>query len=323
MRIFKVRSQCIGLLIGCLLISAGLAEQSQDSETTQIVMLGTGMPNPFLDRSGPSVAIVVRDEPYLIDFGPGIVRQASAMSPEHGGPVKGLAVEKIKHAFLTHLHSDHTVGLPDLILTAWTAGRDKPLKLFGPEGSKHMAYKVLEAYEEDIRYRLYSEQPANNEGWRVETHEIGEAGLVFTDDNVRVEAFRAPHVSWLEAWRYRFTTPYRVIVISGDTAPSDVLKRYSEGADVLIHEAYSEEYFAKKEPKWQNYHAKNHTSTTELGRLASEVEPKLLIFYHQLLWGSTHETLINEVKSEFSGTVVSARDLDVFLTSVFRFFMKS
>jgi ribonuclease Z len=234
------------------------------------------------------------------------------MSPEYGGSVEGLAVEKIKHAFLTHLHSDHTVGLPDLILTAWTVGRDEPLKLFGPEGAKHMADKVLEAYEEDIRYRLYSEQPANNEGWRVETQEIRETGLIFEDDNVKVEAFRVPHGSWPEAWGYRFTTPDTVIVISGDTAPSDMLKQYSQGADVLIHEVYSEEGFAKKEPQWQKYHAKNHTSTTELGRLAAEVKPKLLILYHQLLWGSTHETLIDEVKSEFNGTVVSARDLDVF-----------
>jgi ribonuclease Z len=127
-----------------------------------------------------------------------------------------------------------------------------------------------------------------------------------------VEAFRVPHGSWPEAWGYRFTTPDTVIVISGDTAPSDILKQYSQGADVLIHEVYSEEGFAKKEPQWQKYHAKNHTSTTELGRLAAEVKPKLLILYHQLLWGSTHETLIDEVKSEFNGTVVSARDLDVF-----------
>ena len=309
---YKGKLPWASLLIGCLLMPLGAAGETLDSETTQIVMLGTGTPNPFPDRSGPSIAIVVNDEPYLIDFGPGVVRQASAMSPEYGGTVKGLAVEKIKHAFLTHLHSDHTVGLPDLILTAWTVGRDSPLKLFGPEGSKHMADKVLEAYEEDIRYRLYSEQPANNEGWRVQTQEIRETGLVFEDDNVRVEAFRVPHGSWPEAWGYRFTTPDTVIVVSGDTAPSDVLKRYSQGADVLIHEVYSEEGFAKKEPQWQKYHAKNHTSTTELGRLAAEVEPKLLILYHQLLWGSTHETLIDEVKSEFSGTVVSARDLDVF-----------
>jgi len=309
---YKGKLPWASLLIGCLLMPLGAAGETLDSETTQIVMLGTGTPNPFPDRSGPSIAIVVNDEPYLIDFGPGVVRQASAMSPEYGGTVKGLAVEKIKHAFLTHLHSDHTVGLPDLILTAWTVGRDSPLKLFGPEGSKHMADKVLEAYEEDIRYRLYSEQPANNEGWRVQTQEIRETGLVFEDDNVRVEAFRVPHGSWPEAWGYRFTTPDTVIVVSGDTAPSDVLKRYSQGADVLIHEVYSEEGFAKKEPQWQKYHANNHTSTTELGRSASEVEPKLLILYPQLLWGSTHEALIDEVKSEFSGTVVSARDLDVF-----------
>jgi ribonuclease Z len=309
---FKGAIRYIVFVIGCMLAPYGVVAETLDSETTQIVMLGTGTPNPFPDRSGPSVAIVVNDEPYLIDFGPGVVRQASAMSPEYGGSVKGLAVENIKHAFLTHLHSDHTVGLPDLILTAWTVGRDEPLKLFGPEGTKHMADKVLEAYEEDIRYRLYSEQPANNEGWRVETHEIRETGLVFEDHNVKVEAFRVPHGSWPEAWGYRFTTPDTVIVISGDTAPSDVLKQYSQGADVLIHEVYSEEGFAKKDPQWQKYHAKNHTSTSELGRLASEVKPKLLILYHQLLWGSTHETLIDEVKSEFSGTVVSARDLDVF-----------
>jgi ribonuclease Z len=140
-------------------------------------MLGTGTPNPFPNRSGPAIAIVVNDEPYLIDFGPGLVRQAAALSPEYGGSIPGLAVEKLEHAFLTHLHSDHTVGLPDLILTSWTIGRDSPLKLFGPEGTRHMAETVLEAYEEDIRYRLYSEQPANNQGWRVDTQRSANLAL--------------------------------------------------------------------------------------------------------------------------------------------------
>lgn len=289
-----------------------LSEDWRKSDITQLVMLGTGTPNPFPDRSGPSLAIVVNGEPYLVDFGPGVVRQASSLSPEYGGKIRGLAVENLKHAFLTHLHSDHTVGLPDLILTAWTVGRDSPLKLFGPEGTKHMADKVLEAYEEDIRYRLYSEQPANNQGWRVETQEVAESGLIFKDENVTVEAFRVPHGSWPDAWGYRFTTPDRVIVVSGDTAPSRELAKYARGADILVHEVYSQEGFAKKELQWQKYHAKNHTSTSELGRLASEVKPKLLVLYHQLLWGSTHDTLIEEVKVEFSGEVVSARDLDVF-----------
>ena len=103
------------------------------------------------------------------------MRQAAALSPEYGGSIPGLAVEKLEHAFLTHLHSDHTVGLPDLILTSWTIGRDSPLKLFGPEGTRHMAETVLEAYEEDIRYRLYSEQPANNQGWRVDARAISQS----------------------------------------------------------------------------------------------------------------------------------------------------
>ena len=170
----------------------GLADDWRGSDITQLVMLGTGTPNPFPDRAGPSLAIVVNGEPYLVDFGPGVVRQASSLSPEYGGEIEGLAVENLKHAFLTHLHSDHTVGLPDLILTAWTVGRDSPLKLFGPEGTEHMADKVLEAYEEDIRYRLYSEQPANNQGWRVETQEVTESGLIFKDENVTVEAFSCP-----------------------------------------------------------------------------------------------------------------------------------
>ena len=85
-----------------------------DMSVTQVAMLGTGTPNPFPERSGPGVAVVVNDEAYLVDFGPGIVRRAAALSPEYGGDIPGLAVEKLNHAFLTHLHSDHSVGLPDL-----------------------------------------------------------------------------------------------------------------------------------------------------------------------------------------------------------------
>ena len=114
-----------------------------DTSVTKVAMLGTGTPNPFPDRSGPSVAVVVNDEAYLVDFGPGIVRRAPSLSPEYGGDIPGLAVEKLNHAFLTHLHSDHSVGLPDLLLTSWVAGRDRPLKLFGPEGTASMAKTLL------------------------------------------------------------------------------------------------------------------------------------------------------------------------------------
>ena len=96
------------------------------SPVTQVVLLGTGTPNPSPERSGPSVAVVVHDTPYLVDFGPGVVRRATALSPRYGGSIKGLAAKNLKHAFLTHLHSDHTAGYPDLILTPWVMGRDAP-----------------------------------------------------------------------------------------------------------------------------------------------------------------------------------------------------
>ena len=158
-----------------------------------------------------------------------------------------------------------------------------------------MADGIHRAYQEDISYRLYGQEPANNQGWRVNTIEISEPGLVYEDDNIKVEAFNVPHGSWPNALGYRFTTPDKVIVISGDTAPSETLTEYATGADVLIHEVYSLEGFQTKEPKWQRYHAKNHTSTHELAEIAKRAQPGLVILYHQLFWGSTREQLLKEM----------------------------
>jgi ribonuclease Z len=295
---------------GALLTAAAQADLGP-SATTQVVLLGTGTPNADPDRSGPAVAIVVNDTPYLVDFGPGVVRQASAMSPSYGGPVAGLEVEKLGHAFLTHLHSDHTSGLPDLILTPWVLERDQPLQLFGPEGTEDMVQHVLKAYDADIKYRLYGLEPANNQGWRVNVHTVRE-GLVFEDDNVKVEAFRVRHGTWPNAFGYRFTTPDRVIVISGDAAPDATLEEYAKDADILIHEVYSVEGFQRRDPYWQKYHSTNHTSSHELGEMASRAKPKLLVLYHILFWGASEETLLREVREKYSGEVVLGNDLDVF-----------
>ncbi len=143
-----------------------------NSEITKAILLGTGNPNPSPSQSGCSVAIVVNSVPYIVDFGPGLIRKAAALSPRYGGKIMGLDVKNIKRAFLTHLHSDHTTGYPDLILTPWVMGRDEPLEVYGPEGINHMTKHILEAYKEDIRYRLYGYEPANNQGWRVNSHEV-------------------------------------------------------------------------------------------------------------------------------------------------------
>ena len=292
-------------------MSVDVQAQLEPSATTQVVLLGTGTPNADPTRSGPAVAIVVNDTPYLVDFGPGVVRQAAAMSPSYGGTIPGLEVERLKHAFLTHLHSDHSVGLPDLILTPWVLERNEPFELFGPEGTEEMAKYILKAYDADIKYRLYGLEPANDHGWRVNAHTVTE-GLVFKDDNVKVEAFRVRHGTWPNAFGYRFTTPDRVIVISGDAAPDATLEKYAQDADILIHEVYSVEGFKRRDPYWQKYHSSNHTSSHELGEMASRVKPKLLVLYHILFWGASEETVLKEVRQKYQGEVVLGNDLDVF-----------
>jgi ribonuclease BN (tRNA processing enzyme) len=296
----------------CLLVFTAYADAGITvSETTQLVILGSGTPNPEPDRSGPAVAVVVNDVAYLVDFGPGVVRRAAAMTPAYGGAIEGLASAKLGHAFLTHLHSDHSMGLPDLILTSWVQGRDKPLELFGPEGIEDMAEHVLRAYDADIQYRLNGLQPANDQGWRVNAHTI-EEGVVFEDENVKVEAFPVQHGAWPNAYGYRFTTPDRVIVISGDAVPDKTLEKYATGADILVHEVYSVEGFQRRSEDWQAYHSSHHTSAHELGEIASRVKPKLLVLYHVLFWGASEETVLNEVREKYTGDVVLGHDLDVF-----------
>lgn len=301
------------LIIFCLSIMNIYAQRDfSDSDTTKLVILGSGNPNPDPEHSGCSLAIVVFDTPYIIDFGPGLIRKAAAMSPTYGGKIKGLEVKNIKHAFLTHLHSDHTVGYPDLILTPWVMGRDEPLEVYGPEGINKMTDNILQAYEEDIKYRIYGSEPANNQGWRVNSHEITKEGVIYQDKLVKVEAFPVQHGKLPNAWGFRFTTPDKVIVISGDTAPTDKILEYAKNADILVHEIYSKKGFDKRDEVWKNYHSKHHTSTYELSEIANKTNPKLIVLYHILYWGATDQDLLDEISTKYKGKVIVGKDLDTY-----------
>jgi ribonuclease BN (tRNA processing enzyme) len=283
-----------------------IAEANKTS--TQIVLLGTGTPTADPLRSGPSVAIMVNNTPYLIDFGPGVVRRASAA---YGMGIKGLWLSNLKHAFVTHLHSDHTAGYADLILSPWVLGRNTPLKVFGPKGIVSMTDHILAAYEEDIRVRVEGLESVSKDGYKVIAHEI-ERGVVYKDLNVTVEAFPVSHGSWPLAFGYKFRTPDKTIVISGDTAPSESTVKACNGCDVLIHEVYSKAGFERHSPGGKRYNSSFHTSTDELARLALKAKPKLLILYHQLFWGTTEEELLSEIRQIYKGKVVSGKDLDVY-----------
>src|SRR5262249_57311931 len=137
------------------------------------------------DRAGTSVAVIVGDTAYIVDFGPGVVRRAEAAFRKG---ISALEVTRLTTAFATHLHSDHTVGLADLIFTPWTFGRREPLHLYGPRGIKSMAAHIEKAYGQDIAIRLRGGEPSNATGYRVVAHEI-KPGIVFRNSSVTVKAF--------------------------------------------------------------------------------------------------------------------------------------
>ncbi len=283
-------------------------EQPLPSRRTQVVLLGTGTPNAEPDRSGSALAIVVDGTPYLVDLGPGVVRRAAAA--QRNG-VEGLAVSRLKTAFITHLHSDHTLGYADFIFTPWVLERDVPAEVFGPPGLRVMTDHLIAAYEADIRIRLDGKEPANSEGYKVNVHEIG-PGLAYEDENVRVTAFAVEHGSWEHAFGYRFETPDRTIVISGDTRPTESIIEACRRCDILVHEVYSQAGFERREPVWQSYHASSHTSSVGLGEIAARAQPGVLVLYHQLLWGATPDELMAEIRSVWDGVIVYGNDLDVF-----------
>jgi ribonuclease BN (tRNA processing enzyme) len=279
------------------------------SAQTRVVLLGTGNPNPNPDRSGPAVAVVVNGAAYLVDAGPGVVRRAEA-ARRRG--VTELSQPNLRTVFLTHLHSDHTLGLPDLMFTPWVLERSAPLEVYGPPGTRQMTRHLSAAYAEDARRRLDGWQPQNRTGWRVNAHEI-RPGLVYADRNVRVIAFRVTHGNWEEAYGYRFETADRSVVISGDTRASDAVIAACDGCDVLVHEVYSDTGYRTLPPEWQRYHGHFHTSASDLARLATQARPGLLVLYHLLSWGGVPpDSIAAEVRRGYAGRVALGNDLDVF-----------
>lgn len=277
---------------------------------THIVLLGTGTPNAEPDRSGPATAVLVDGRAYLVDAGPGVVRRAAAAAARYDADA--LLAPNLDIAFLTHLHSDHTVGLPDLIHTTWVLEREGPLRLFGPDGTVEMARHLTAAFSADIENRTAGRQPFTEGGWEVEATDADE-GLVYEDDRVRVIAFRVPHTGWAEAFAYRFETAARTIVISGDTTPTEAVVEACDGCDALVHEVYSAAAFETRPPEWQAYHARAHTSSVELAELAIRARPGILVLTHQLLWGATPEDLVAEIRTAgYEGPVAFGRDLDVY-----------
>jgi ribonuclease BN (tRNA processing enzyme) len=294
------------------------------ASATQVVLLGTGNPNPDPDRSGPATAIVVGDQAYLVDFGAGVVRRAAAAARDKG--ILALTPTNLRVVFATHLHSDHTTGYPDLILTPWVMGRPLPLEVYGPTGIKAMTDHILAAYQEDITIRSQGMEQAPTNTVTPNVHEI-KSGKVYSDDLIKVTAFPTRHGDWQSSYGYRFDTADRSIVITGDTTPTQATIDACNGCDILIHEALTLKFLSNsRRPNPQGfdikaYAAKYHTTTSQLATLAGQAKPGLLILYHNPItlqptkrpFASTPDDLLHEISAAgYPGKVVVGRDLDVY-----------
>jgi len=295
------------LLVG---ISLPIVVSAQDNvNRTQLVMIGTGTPFADPDRSGPSLAIVVNESAYVVDCGPGVVRRAAAIAQKRR--ITALKPDRLKRLFVTHLHSDHTAGYSDFILTPAVLDRNEPIQVIGPPGIRRMTKHLLKAFSEDMEIRIKGLEMGNAEGYKVEVKEVTN-GEVYRDENCIVEAFEVQHGSWRHALGYRFTTKDKVIVVSGDCTYSESIIAMAKGCDILVHEVFSEAGLQKREERWQRYHSTFHTSTSQLARIAQVVKPKLLVLTHQLTFGSSLESLLEEIGRTYTGKVVNGLDGDVF-----------
>jgi len=307
-RFKAMKSVVVLLMVSIFGVSTPILESGVQSGSTKVVLLGTGTPNTNPDRFGPATAIVVNEQPYVVDAGAGVVRRVTAAGREG---VAGMRPAKLTRLFITHLHSDHTVGYPDFIFKPAVVGRRGPLHVYGPPGLQAMTDHLLEAWKLDLDIRLNGLEQGIEAAYEVVVHEI-EPGVVYEDENVRVRAFEVDHGAWEHAFGFRFESADRTVVISGDAAPSPALIENAMGADVLIHEVYSVEGFSRRTPPKQAYHSTFHTSTLELAEIAGRVRPGLLLLYHLLPFSATEEQLLKELTDAYDGLVVMGVDLGVY-----------
>lgn len=258
----------------------------------RVTMLGTGTPFPNAERFGSSILVEAAGKRLLFDCGRGaVIRLTQA----------GVSPSEIDGLFLTHLHSDHVVGIPDLWLSGWFLGRDRPLRVWGPSGTRSMAEHLLQAFAFDIRIREAAPEGLPAKGAEIDAKEI-EQGNVDDDGSVRVSAFAVDHGTVKPAFGYRVDYAGHSVVISGDTKFCQNLIDFASGADCLIHVAWTADWKNPTPPSMRSI-----ASAEDAGRVFAIVRPKLGVIYHY----KDEEGLWDAVHKEYKGPFVVAKDLMV------------
>jgi ribonuclease BN (tRNA processing enzyme) len=276
---------------------------------TRLILLGTaGGPTPKALRAAPASAVVIDDAVYVIDCGNGVARQMA---------LAGLSLGAIRDVFITHHHSDHNADYGNLLWLAWAADLRRPVDAWGPPPLKRMTRQFLQLNDGDIRTRITDEgRPPLAP--LIRAHELRRGGVVMQDERVKVTAALVEHPPVAPAFAYRFDGPDRSIVFSGDTRPSAALVELARGADVLVHEVMYlpalERLIASEAQaaRLRQHLLDSHTTTEQVGRLASEAGVKALVLNHFVPGGDaslSDQVWRDAVSPHFKGELVIGRDL--------------
>jgi ribonuclease Z len=292
-------------------LSVQIAGQTPSTTATtselEVVLLGTGYPRPDPERAGPSTAVVVNGEFFVVDAGRGVVLRLCALQR----PLPPVAA-----VLLTHLHSDHTSGLPDLFNTSWVMGRRHPLQLYGPHGTQEMVDGLLKFYAADIHIRRDLVENLDPRGAQIDVHIVDE-GVIYKNDDVTITALTVDHRPVEPAFGYRFENGRKTIVISGDTAPSENLVKFAHNADILVHEVYLPGYFTRARTvemargdtaAVSRRLSRYHTDAEQVGKIAAAAGVKKLVLTH-IIPPEESDKIRDLAAKNFNGEILVGKDL--------------
>jgi ribonuclease Z len=296
------------ILSTCLAVASGASAQD-----FKVTLLGTGVPFPVLDRFGAATLVEAGKERLLFDVGRGATIRLNQIS---------VPIGSINAVFLTHFHSDHTSGVPDLWLTGWIqryyGNRQNPFRIIGPKGTISFMQNLERAYGDDIRIRLADEKNPI-EGVKIAPSEYTQDGVVYETNGVKVTAFEVNHGDLIKpAYGYRIDYDGRSVIISGDTRYSENLEKYAQGATLVIHEvAIANQEYYDKTPVIK-YIMGHHITPEEAGSLFARLQPKLAAYTHLVFLGSPAypapkiEDIERKTREKYSGPLALGTDLMAF-----------
>ncbi len=269
----------------------------------KVTLLGTGCPQCDPDRLGPASLVQHGSRHLLIDVGSGATqRLVSADS-------SGRALEAV---LLTHLHSDHVVDLFQLVISSWHQGRDRPQRIYGPEGTRRFVEGLMALWRPELEQRIAHELRPSTAALEMEVIEIGE-GEVLRVDDVTVRAVAVDHFPVKPAFGFVVEAGGTRVVFSGDTAPCPALTAAARRADLLVHECFIHgimrpEPGVRTKAGLENV-ARYHTASSEIGKIAAEAQVRCLMLNHFVPTRFDKDAVLAEVRRDYGGPVLIGEDL--------------